>query len=391
MIVCLNCGKLNPEGFNYCLECGAEIQPEQSQSSESNFLIGLGADSPELKELRKEAEADAGEGSSPSSATLELQPDTEDMSLHNAPTQTIDIDMDAEEQASVVLEPIDDEPEAPPAQMTLDGNPPAPADGAPTSCENCGAAMRANDRFCGSCGAPFGKRSKPTEAKTMFMASQEQQEMVKPMGRLISLDPSGSEGMIYNLMETTVLGREQCDITITDDPYISPQHCTFSFADGALTVKDNNSLNGVFIKIHGEVPLQSLSTFRIGQQALMYIAPKDFEKVPDNSADDGTVFWGAPRENIWGKLVRITNTGGMAEHYLLHGPFLTMGRERGDIVFSTDAFVSGTHARISLSNDKVILADLNSSNGTYLKITGQAPVPVNSIILAGRKLFRVEY
>jgi len=393
MIVCLNCGKLNPEGFNYCLECGAEIQPEQAQASESGILAGLSADSPEIQELKNEVSAEQGASGSPaSSVAIELQPEaTEDMAMHNAPTAKIDPGMDLEEQASVVLEPIEDEPEEIPVQVTLEGNPETVAESAPTTCQNCGAAMRTNDRFCGSCGAAYGKRSTPTEAKTMFMASQEQQETVKPMGRLISLDPSGSEGLVYNLMETTVLGREDCDITITDDPFISPRHCTFTFSEGNLSIQDNDSLNGVYVKIHGEVPLQSGSVFRVGQQALMYVAPRDFEKIATDSPEDGTVYWGAPRENIWGKLVRITNTGGMAEHYLLHGPFLTMGRERGDIVFSTDAFVSGTHARVSLSHDKVILADLNSSNGTYIKITGSTPLPVNSIVLTGRKLFRIEY
>ena len=43
MVTCPQCSKLNPENFNYCLDCGAELHPEKAHSAESNFFIDLSA------------------------------------------------------------------------------------------------------------------------------------------------------------------------------------------------------------------------------------------------------------------------------------------------------------------------------------------------------------
>jgi pSer/pThr/pTyr-binding forkhead associated (FHA) protein len=68
-----------------------------------------------------------------------------------------------------------------------------------------------------------------------------------------------------------------------------------------------------------------------------------------------------------------------------------MGRERGDILFPEDGYVSGTHARISLGQERVTLADLGSSNGTFLRIRGERKLPAAAFILMGQQLFRIEY
>ncbi|HNW14986.1 MAG TPA: zinc ribbon domain-containing protein, partial [Anaerolineaceae bacterium] len=75
--ICLNCGKLNPEGFNYCLECGAEIHPEKEHSAESNFLAGLSAESPEIKKLKEEIESQKANASQPrhGDSVIELTPE----------------------------------------------------------------------------------------------------------------------------------------------------------------------------------------------------------------------------------------------------------------------------------------------------------------------------
>ncbi len=55
MIACPQCGKLNPENFNYCLECGVELQQDAAHSAESQFFIDLSSKSPEVENARREA------------------------------------------------------------------------------------------------------------------------------------------------------------------------------------------------------------------------------------------------------------------------------------------------------------------------------------------------
>ena len=65
-----------------------------------------------------------------------------------------------------------------------------------------------------------------------------------------------------------------------------------------------------------------------------------------------------------------------------------LGRERGDILFPEDGYVSGTHARIALNDGQVFLSDLGSSNGTFLRVRHERTVPTGSFVLMGQQLFR---
>ena len=75
----------------------------------------------------------------------------------------------------------------------------------------------------------------------------------------------------------------------------------------------------------------------------------------------------------------------------LFGEAIVLGRERGDILFPEDGYVSGTHARIALRDEHVFLTDLGSSNGTFLRLRHERTVPAGSYMLMGQQLFRLEY
>jgi pSer/pThr/pTyr-binding forkhead associated (FHA) protein len=67
-----------------------------------------------------------------------------------------------------------------------------------------------------------------------------------------------------------------------------------------------------------------------------------------------------------------------------------VGREQGDIVFPSDAFVSGRHARIDIDESAIQLSDLGSANGTYVKIAGRIPLQAGDQVLVGMQLLTVE-
>jgi pSer/pThr/pTyr-binding forkhead associated (FHA) protein len=53
--------------------------------------------------------------------------------------------------------------------------------------------------------------------------------------------------------------------------------------------------------------------------------------------------------------------------------------------------VSGLHCRIHEEGGRVFLTDVGSSNGTFVRVHGQASIPSGSLLLMGQQLFRVEY
>src|SRR5436190_1490743 len=74
--------------------------------------------------------------------------------------------------------------------------------------------------------------------------------------------------------------------------------------------------------------------------------------------EDGTEVMGAPNPGYWGRLCLIIGRaadGKIQEgsSFPLYGDAVVLGRERGDILFSEDGYVSGTHARISYRQGRV--------------------------------------
>ena len=219
----------------------------------------------------------------------------------------------------------------------------------------------------------------------MFLGGQRAMAS-QPRGKLILIRPDGTEGGALALNEgETVIGRGMGPM-FDGDAYLSPRHAMFVLNAAGLVVSDLHSLNGVFIKLTDEEEIASGTIFRIGQELLRFDMIQ-----PPAPLEDGTEILGSPNPGFWGRLVVIVGRDVDGSAFPLFGDAVVLGRERGDILFPEDGYVSGTHARISFRDGRVYLADLGSSNGTFLRIGGERPLPSGSFLLMGQQLFKVVY
>jgi pSer/pThr/pTyr-binding forkhead associated (FHA) protein len=67
-----------------------------------------------------------------------------------------------------------------------------------------------------------------------------------------------------------------------------------------------------------------------------------------------------------------------------------IGRNKGEITFPHDGFMSGRHARIERRGGTFILTDEGSRNGSFIKIKGEIELEPGDMILVGKQLFRFE-
>ena len=74
---------------------------------------------------------------------------------------------------------------------------------------------------------------------------------------------------------------------------------------------------------------------------------------PPQPLEDGTEIMGTPNPGFWGRLSVIVGRDVDGSAFPLFGDAIVLGRERGDILFPEDGYVSGTHARISLRDEQV--------------------------------------
>lgn len=400
-------------------------------SAEQTIDPDLPADEPEgaptLAVSRDELEAAmAAEAEGPSTSEQPLAdeatvaPDLDDIGVEADEDAPTDPPAEDEAPSAVVVtrtphassapEPVEDDDDvvmspAPPGMdaPTADPEPaPAPAldeestsSGAPEPqsdariCRSCGAVVPEGFRFCGVCGTRYGpEESAPAPAAPAFVPRMG--EEAAEGAQLVVIRPDGSEGDRFALADTeTTIGRAHPSPIFAQDPFLSPRHCTFVLRQGQLLVRDESSLNGVFVRIKAEVELFHGDMFRIGQELLSFEEMSQMRPVLPG-AGDGTIVMGSPARGTWGRVSAVVALDTHGSVWTLRKPEVIIGRERGDIVFPEDGFVSGSHCNVSMRSGRYFLVDLGSSNGTYLRIKGEGLLGGGDLILLGQQLFKIE-
>jgi pSer/pThr/pTyr-binding forkhead associated (FHA) protein len=289
------------------------------------------------------------------------------------------------------------------AEMAAASAPPA-APVYPTNCPSCGALLTPGQRFCGSCGcnidrwmaeqagvappqAPPAPTPPPVAAAPPI--AQVAPAQGTPVAFLVKINLDSSAGDQFPLVAgPNIIGRQTGHDLFSKDDALSPQHATFTPGPQGVHVQDMNSLNGVFVQITAPTPLQHGDMIRMGHELLRF---EVFQQLQPPVAGDGTTqIAGSPMAGAWGRLQRISGPDRQTHIFLLRGPETVLGREKGDILFREDGYVSGRHARILVGAEgQYLLEDLKSSNGTFLQIRGQHTLAWNGLLLMGAQPFRV--
>jgi pSer/pThr/pTyr-binding forkhead associated (FHA) protein len=239
--------------------------------------------------------------------------------------------------------------------------------------------------FCGSCGFRLGGAApKPAPAPSAAPAP------VADGGSaltLTALRADGTEAGSFQLPGASgSIGRETGGI-FAGDSYLSPRHATFRPAGpGQAIVKDEASLNGVYKKLARDVPveLRPNDVFRIGQEIIRFEPLSGQPPSPD-----GVERLGAPSKGYIGRIALVIGREETGNAFPIPESGIHLGRERGDVLFPEDGYVSGLHCRLSWDGQRLFLTDLGSSNGSFVRIHGEADVHAGDVLLMGQQLFRV--
>jgi len=211
-------------------------------------------------------------------------------------------------------------------------------------------------------------------------------------GTAVLVNRDGSDGQRFPLTgEYLVVGRAGADIAFEDDRFLAREHARLErAADGSVTIAPIDKLNGVFRKTDAPVDLVDGTTVLVGREVLRYerIDPEEIKVHP--LVRHGVALFGSPPREPWGRLVQIVPSGGYRDVRHLTGEEIVLGREEGDIVFRDDAFMSRRHAALTWDGARAQITDLGSSNGTFVRIGGPAPLKHGDHVRMGDQLLRIE-
>ena len=345
MITCPKCGKDNQDHYKFCLGCGAELPRDAAPKPFAPQTPSHG--------LRVQK-------SNPPKPTQSPQPPVV------APIQPTTAP----------------QPPAGGPVLGVTANPPnvVPAAGGTVVCPQCSHVNGTGNLFCGSCGFRLGV------ANVRPAAGVPAEGAGGGTVVLTALRADGTEAGTFRLPAgTQVIGRETGSI-FAGDSYLSPRHATFRQPAGKLFVKDEDSLNGVYKKLTRDVPVELKPTdvFRIGQEIIRY-EPLS----PEPPSPDGVERLGASSKGYVGRIALIIGRDATGNAFPLPETGIQLGRERGDVLFPEDGYVSGLHCRLTCEGGRVTVTDLGSSNGSFIRLREETELHTGDILLMGQQLFRI--
>lgn len=326
MITCPACGKQNQDHYRFCLGCGAELPRGGAKGDDSS-------------------------------------PGIADEGTHSGAEPT----------------PVPEAPVAQPAPAVQE----APAEDSglpPGKCPECGYVNPPTNRFCASCGFRLD------EAKKVAPSPAAVDDDGEGGAVLIALDPEGNEVGRHSLAAgVSIIGRESGSV-FAGDTFLSPQHARFTSEGGKVKVVDLDSLNGVFRKLIAEQrsKLVSGQRFRIGQELLQYDALD-----PTDPDDKGVSAQGTAIEGWVGRVSLVVGRETSRPSYPVSERGIDLGRERGEVLFPEDGYVSGLHCKISCEDGDAYVTDLGSSNGTFVQVIEETELRNGDVLLMGQQLFRI--
>ena len=370
MITCPKCSKDNQDHYKFCLGCGAELprdaapKPFSPQTPPQGMKTAQPAPAPAPPPM---AAGGAGLGS-----TVAVTP--------SAPPPRVAPPAAAPAPAPVA------QAGGPQATVALTGAAVAAAvsGGATVICPQCAHVNAPSNLFCGSCGFRLGgSGARPAAAPAPAPAAE-----TGGGGAMIltALRADGTEAGTFQMPAGGgTVGRETGGI-FAGDSYLSPRHATFNvLGGGRATVKDEGSLNGVYKKLTREIPVEVRpnEVFRIGQEIIK------FEPLAmQTPSPDGVERLGAPSKGYIGRIALVVGREETGNAFPVPEGGVHLGRERGDILFPEDGYVSGLHCRLSWDGGKLFLTDLGSSNGTFVRVA-DTDLRTGDVLLMGQQLFRI--
>src|SRR5579859_2837264 len=197
---------------------------------------------------------------------------------------------------------------------------------------------------------------------------------------------SGGPG-VYEPKGTEAVIGSSGTIVLPGERFCHPREGVMRSRDGRLWLHDYEAGNGVFLRIKAPVELGVGDEFVVGDQLLRI----ERMATPHDGPDPGpTYFYSSPKWLSSFRVVQIFEGGALGACVLARGTTLQIGSSQGDFVFPSDPLVSDQHCLIEETAGAILLTDLGSRTGVFVRIKGEQELVDNDQLLVGRTRLAVE-
>jgi hypothetical protein len=176
-------------------------------------------------------------------------------------------------------------------------------------------------------------------------------------------------------------------ISLPGERFCHPREAIIRFRDKRLWLHDFEAGNGAFLRIRAPVEVGPGDEFVVGDQLLR------IERNPNPTDGPGpgpTYFYSSPKWVSSFRVVQIFEGGALGACVLARGTTLQIGSAFGDFVFPSDPLVSEEHCLIEEQAGSILLTDLGSRTGVFVRIKGEQEIVHGDELLVGRTRLVVE-
>jgi pSer/pThr/pTyr-binding forkhead associated (FHA) protein len=171
------------------------------------------------------------------------------------------------------------------------------------------------------------------------------------------------------------------DVGLSGEVFCHPQEAELEWRDQHLYLTDLEGGNGVFLRIRTPVELELGDEFVVGDQLLVV----ERNPIPSDGPDpDPTYFYSSPKWPSSFRVVQVFEGGSHGACVVARGNTLQVGSAIGDLVFPDDPLVAEQHCLVEEQAGAVVLTDLASRTGVFVRIHGEQELSHGDEIMIGR-------
>jgi predicted component of type VI protein secretion system len=233
-----------------------------------------------------------------------------------------------------------------------------------------------------------GKGSEAPESERTQRSEQEGLTGIVPVFlRLHVVRCLWSGPAMYEPRGHSVLMGRNGQVSLEGEPFCHPSEARLVWREGRVWLHDEDGGSGVFLRVQKAVKLDFGDEFLVGDQLLRVDAMAE----PDDQPGPGpTFFCGSPRQRAFFRVTQQLEQGGDGRSILARAATMTIGSKQADFVIDNDRLVSETHCTLTEAEGGVMLVDLGSRSGVFVRIMGAQELVSGDEIVIGRTRLQLE-
>jgi hypothetical protein len=205
--------------------------------------------------------------------------------------------------------------------------------------------------------------------------------------RLVVVRSLGGGPAVYEPIGDAAIVGAAGAIAIANEKFCHPREAQIRWVDGRVWLQDLEHGNGVFLRVRQPVELEIGDEFIVGDQLLI------IERNPepnDGPGEGPTYFYSSPKWPSSFRVVQLFEGGAKGACVVARGTTMQIGSAIGDFVFTADPLVEDQHCLVEEQAGAIILTDLDSRAGVFVRIKGEQELVAGDEVMVGRTRLSLE-